>query len=256
MNLGLQGKKAVVVGGSRGIGLQIAKSLLQEGTDVLVLARQAEPPEAFSECVKSNQLEGELHYLPCDCSAQGELDKLLPVIIATLGKLDILILNAGNGQGSREPVPSETDWSKGWSGNFEVSRLSVNALLPVMAKDSVITFISSIAGMEVVGAPTEYSVAKAAINAFSKNLATKLAPDIRVNVVAPGNILFDGGSWHKKSQSEPERVTAMLKDKVPMQRFGTTDEIADAVLFLVSSKASFITGSVLVVDGGQTIKVN
>ena len=94
-------------------------------------------------------------------------------------------------------------------------------------------------------------MAKTAVIAFAQNLARKVAPRVRVNVIAPGNILFPGGSWDEKVKAQPEAVDTMLRSQVPLQRFGTPEEIADAAVFLCSPRASFITGSVLRVDGGQ-----
>ena len=86
-------------------------------------------------------------------------------------------------------------------------------------------------------------------------MARKLGGEIRVNVVAPGNVMFEGGSWDIKKQSDPERINEIIQTTVPMDRFAKPDEIADAVVFLCSERASFITGSVLVVDGGQTVGI-
>ena len=91
--------------------------------------------------------------------------------------------------------------------------------------------------------------------AFSKNLARKVANDVRVNVVAPGNVIFPGSSWDVKMQKNQLETLKLIDDSVPMKRFGKPDEIADAAVFICSSRAKFITGSVLVVDGGQTVGV-
>ena len=120
--------------------------------------------------------------------------------------------------------------------------------------NKILLFISSIAGLEAFGAPVDYSTAKSALLAFSKNLARKVATKVRVNVVAPGNINFPGGSWDEKIKLDPKRVKDIIESTVPMNRFGTPEEIADAALFICSERAKFITGSVLVVDGGQTIR--
>ena len=120
---------------------------------------------------------------------------------------------------------------------------------------SNILFISSITGLEAIGAPVDYSTAKTAVIAFAKNLARKVAPEVRVNVIAPGNVHFPESSWEEKIQTDPEIIEQMLQTTVPMKRFGTPQEIADATVFLCSALASFITGSVLVVDGGQTVGV-
>ena len=116
-------------------------------------------------------------------------------------------------------------------------------------------FISSIAGLEAFGAPTDYSTAKAAIMALSKNLASKLAPNVRVNVIAPGNIYFEGGSWDEKIIKDKTRIDKIIKSEVPMKRFGFPEEVAASVVFLSSEKAKFITGTTLVIDGGQTVRI-
>ena len=103
-----------------------------------------------------------------------------------------------------------------------------------------------------MGAPTDYSVAKSALISFSKNLARKVAPQIRVNVVAPGNIYYPGGTWDLKISENESKVKQMIENEVPLKRFGKPEEVADAVAFLSSERASFITGTTLIIDGGQT----
>ena len=117
-------------------------------------------------------------------------------------------------------------------------------------------FISSIIGMEAFGAPTDYSTAKSVIIALAKNMTRKLASDgERVNVFAPGYEYFKGGSWDEKIQQDKKRVDKILKSTVPMNRFAIPQEIANSAVFLCSDRASFITGTTLVVDGGQTVGV-
>ena len=128
--------------------------------------------------------------------------------------------------------------------------------LPMLEKScGVLLFISSIAGIEAFGAHTDYSTAKTAVIALAKNMARKLAKEVRVNVLAPGNVLFPGGSWDEKIKDDPSEVEKIIESTVPMNRFGMPEEIADAAVFLCSERAGFITGSVLVVDGGQTVRV-
>ena len=118
--------------------------------------------------------------------------------------------------------------------------------------DRSILCISSICGLAALGAPVTYSAAKAALNATVRGLARPLAAEgIRINALAPGNILFEGGTWARKLAEAPEAVAAMLARDVPLQRLGTVEEIADIAAFLASPKASFITGTVVVADGGQ-----
>ncbi len=109
--------------------------------------------------------------------------------------------------------------------------------------------------MEAFGAPVDYATAKTAVAALAKNMARKLGQAVRINVLAPGNVWFSGGAWDEKIKQDSERVNKMIESTVPMNRFGTPDEMADAAVFLCSERASFITGSVLVVDGGQTVGV-
>ena len=117
-------------------------------------------------------------------------------------------------------------------------------------------FVSSIAGIEAFGAPTDYSTAKSAIIALAKNMARKLALEsVRVNVIAPGNVYFKGGSWDEKIQQDKGRVDEIIKSTVPMNRFASPQEIADAAVFLCSDRAKFITGATLAIDGGQTVGV-
>jgi 3-oxoacyl-[acyl-carrier protein] reductase len=116
-----------------------------------------------------------------------------------------------------------------------------------------IILISSIAGHEVLPAPIPYSVAKAGVIVVCKNLSRHLAPhNIRINAVAPGNIFVKEGTWDKKIKEDPGGVKQYIETEVPMKRLGKPEEIADAVVFLASERASFITGACLIVDGGQT----
>jgi 3-oxoacyl-[acyl-carrier protein] reductase len=123
----------------------------------------------------------------------------------------------------------------------------------VEQKRGAIVFVNSIVAVESTPAPLAYSSAKAALLNYTKNLARQVAADgIRVNTVAPGNIFFDGGSWDKHLQARRDEVLGYIASEVPMQRFGKPEEIADAVAFLASARASFVTGACLVADGGQT----
>jgi len=130
----------------------------------------------------------------------------------------------------------------------------LNHLIPHLIKSSGnIVLTGSIAGIEEIGAPIPYSVSKAALTMYAKGLSKKLAEHhIRVNSIAPGNIIFKGGNWDKKNQNDPEGIQKMLKGKVPLKKFGTPEDIGNMVTFLLSERSGFITGSCVVIDGGQT----
>ena len=152
-----------------------------------------------------------------------------------------------------DPISDPEQWQKVWGVELRVRPLHCEkfSLVLIFRKRSIV-FVSSICGVESLGAPVDYSVAKSALISFAKNLSLKIAHRGRANVVAPGNVYFKGGTWDEKLRSDKIEVENMIENQVPMKRFGKPEEIADAVVFLCSERASFITGSVLRVDGGQT----
>jgi 3-oxoacyl-[acyl-carrier protein] reductase len=256
MDLGLTGKKVLVTGASRGIGYAISEHFLQENADVFLVARNEDRLYKTEEKFNKQFGEKRAHAQTCDCVNPDDLKKLKTSIKANWGNLDIVVANVGDGQSVSDPIPCKNEWEKTWDANFETALQTARTFLPMLQEShGCLLFISSITAFEAFGAPVDYSTAKAAIVAFSKNLARKVADKVRVNVLAPGNIYFPGGSWDKKIHEDPVKIELMIKDFIPMKRFGTPKEIADAAVFLCSNRSSFITGSVLVVDGGQTVGI-
>jgi 3-oxoacyl-[acyl-carrier protein] reductase len=254
MVLSLQGKRVLVTGSSRGIGLAIAKSFLNEGAKVVLSSRNKNELDHCKKQLLKENSSRQILSVSCDFTRNQDVIELKKQITKEWQGLDIVVANVGSGKSIPDPIPDTKSWDTIFSLNFESALSTAREFFPLLqASKGNLILISSIAGIETIGAPTDYAVAKTAVISFAKNLARKVAADgVRVNCIAPGNIYFEGGSWDEKIKLNSQRITQMIKDTVPMQRFGKPEEIADAVLFLSSERASFITGAVLRVDGGQS----
>ena len=255
MNLNLSNKKVLITGASRGIDLAIAESFLQEGAKTCLVSRGSSALYENEEKLQNVYGLENVFACKCDCTNVESLNSLRNEI-EKWNSLDIVIVNVGDGRSVSDVLPDDEQWQSTWNSNFESALKTARTFLP-MLEDSqgVLLFVSSIAGIEAFGAPTDYSTAKTAIIALAKNMARKLAPNVRVNVIAPGNVYFEGGSWDEKTQQDKKHVDEIIKSTVPMNRFATPQEIADSAVFLCSDRASFVTGVTLVVDGGQTVGV-
>jgi len=256
MDLGLSGKRVVVTGASRGIGQAVARRFLEEGAHVTIVSRGS--PQLYATREKLAEIFGEASVVAetCDCSNTEALELLQKNVVKRSSHLDILIANVGDGRSVPDIVPSESQWEGTWRNNFDCAIKTARAFLPMLQESKgCLLFVSSITGLEALGAPVDYSTAKAAVTALAKNMARKLATEVRVNVVAPGNIVFDDSSWDQKLKIDKEQVDEFINSNVPMKRFGLPEEVADAIVFLCSERATFITGSVLTIDGGQTVGI-
>jgi len=256
MDLKLKNKWVLITGSSRGIGYSIAENFLIEGASVILVARNKEKLKLAELKLQDKYGKDKVRSKVCNCLIKDALDKLSNSINKELGTVDIVVANIGNGESVADPIPEYSQWQRTWNINFESALLTARAFLPMLEESrGNILFVSSIAGIEAFGAPTDYSTAKTAVIALAKNMARKLAPNVRVNVIAPGNVYFKGGSWDKKIEQNKDLVSRAIEEAVPMNRFATPSEIANSVVFLCSDKAKFITGATLVVDGGQTVGV-
>lgn len=253
MNLELENKVVLITGSTKGIGFSIAKAFLEEGSKVIITGRN------------KNSLKKAKNYLDqkfdADCFMNEMIDftnkksvtKLKNKILKRFKKIDIVISNVGDGKGVKKIIPNDTLWNKSWQQNFESALITTKTFIPILKSNhGSLIYISSIAGMEVIGAPLVYSVAKSSLISLAKNLSVKYSNFVRINIISPGNIIFPGGSWEKKLKNNPRYVKKLISDKVPMNTFGEPKDIANAALFLSSNKSKFTTGATLVIDGGQT----
>jgi 3-oxoacyl-[acyl-carrier protein] reductase len=248
MNLNLQDKRVMVTGAGQGIGFGIAKGFVNEGARVAIAEKELPRLKKAAAELKGNTLA-----CPGDLTRTGTIKRTLAMVEKTWGELDILILNLGSGKSV--PNPDVTEWNRVLALNLVSGMETLQQAVPLLSRgnDPVVIFIGSIAGIEALGAPIAYGAAKAALVHAMKSSAQLLAlQGVRVNMVAPGNIFFPGGTWDRKLAENKKAVAAMLAAQVPLRRLGTIEEVVSAVLFLASSQASFVTGACLVVDGGQT----
>ncbi len=254
MDLGLQDKVALVTGSSRGLGLASAKALAAEGARVMLTARGAEQLARAADEVVALSSTGAVRTTVADLATAAGVEHAVAATVAAFGRLDILVNNVGLGRGAGLLDTSDAEWAEAFDQTLYPSIRASRLAVPHMRKKGggVIIFITSIWGRESGGRMT-YNAVKAAETSLAKSLAQQLARDnIRVVSVAPGSILFPGGSWHKRQQADPAGIDEFVRRDLPFGRFGRAEEVGDVVAFLASPRASWVSGASIVVDGCQS----
>ncbi len=255
MDLQLADKAAVVTGSSRGLGLASAKALLAEGCRVCICARGAERlAEAAVEVEAIARRPNMVIAVQADVSTQAGIELVISRAVEAFGGLDVLVNNVGRAGGSDLLGTSDAEWQAAIDETLFPAIRASRMAVPHMKQrgGGAIIMIASIYGREAGGRMT-YNAVKAAEISLGKALAQQLAgAHIRVNSVAPGSILFPGGSWHKRQQADPQGIADFVRREIPFERFGRPEEVAAAVVFLASPRASWISGACLVVDGCQS----
>ena len=244
----LKDKRALITGSSRGIGLEIANLFVAKGAKVVANSRnQKELDEIFDE-------EPNIHGVAGDVTDKNEAENLISRAIDRLNGLDIIVCNVGSGKSLAPGKENVSEWHRVFSINFYSAINVIEAFKANITDGCSIICITSICGNEAIpGAPICYSSAKAALNNYV-NLASRpfAKLGIRINAISPGNIIFEGSVWQQKMYDNPEITMQTLNREVPMSKFGTPADVAEAVVWLASDHSKFVTGTILTVDGGQT----
>jgi 3-oxoacyl-[acyl-carrier protein] reductase len=255
LDLGLTDKVAIVTGSSRGLGLASARALVAEGCRVCICARGVERlAEAAIEVEAAARRPNMVTTVQADASTSAGVELVIARPVEVFGGLDILVNNVGRAAGAGLLDTSDAEWQAAFDETLFPAIRASRLAVPHMRQrgGGVILMIASIYGREAGGRMT-YNAVKAAEISLAKSLAQQLAPmNIRVNSIAPGSILFPGGSWHTRQQSDPEGIAEFVRRELPFGRFGRPEEVGHVVAFLASSKASWVSGASIVVDGSQS----
>jgi 3-oxoacyl-[acyl-carrier protein] reductase len=248
LNLGIEGKKALITGASRGIGKAIAESLQKEGVILALVARNSEQLKEFVD--KFGHAHKIFQY---NLTEEKAPKQLVDEMLIEFGYPDILIQNLGGPLDIKDPFCGIEEWRKIYRLNLEVA-IELNLLIvPNMQKNKWgrVVHISSIASLENQGT-VPYCSIKAALNAYVRSFGRVVSSDgVNISAVLPGSIFAEGGYWDIASRERPEFVKKYLDERIAMKRFGEVYEVSDFVAFLCSQQASFVAGSSFLIDGGQ-----
>ena len=241
-NRDLNGKVALVTGAAKRLGRSIALHLAEEGADLIVHYHRS-PADAREVVTQITSLGRRAICLPADLAKKSDIDKLFADTKKEFGRLDILVNNASNFLHADFPSTTEEIWDAALDVNLKAPFFCSQAAAPLLKRsDGVIINLSDVAGFLGWTGYIPHSVSKAGVSMLTRVLAKTLAPEIRVNAIAPGTISMSG---------DPPDLAADFIKRAPLQRTGTTEDVTSAISFLINSP--FITGEVLVLDGGRTL---
>ena len=246
----LKGKVAVVTGGNRGIGRAIAGGFAEAGATVVIAARnETKSAEAAKEIEASG---GRAIAVTADVSDRAQIERMIDTVTSDVGPIDVLVNNAGIGFHADALTLEDSEWNRLFGINLEgvwMTSQSVGRGMTQRRSGSIIN-IGSISGL-IINRPqwhSPYGISKAAVHQLTRSLAAEWSQyGVRVNAIAPGYVKTEIAS------TEYQEYRHYWKDEVPMQRYGSPDEIAPAALYLASDASSFMTGEVMVIDGGYTL---
>ena len=247
MRFDFRGKRAIVAGGSRGIGRSIALGFAEAGAAVSICARGAESLAATRD--ELARFGGTVHAASCDLADGEAVGRYIAQAAEALGGIDVLVNNA-SGFGS-------TDDEAGWAASIEIDLMATvrasQAALPHLQRGASIIHISSISGLQPSVRTPPYGAVKAALIQYTTTQALALAPrGVRVNCIAPGSIEFPGGVWDDARKNNPTLYQGIVQS-IPSGRMGRPEEVASVALFLASDLGSWVTGQTIAVDGGQML---
>jgi 3-oxoacyl-[acyl-carrier protein] reductase len=256
MDLDLTDKIAIVTGSSKGLGFATASALVREGCRVTICARgEARLNEAAAELrTVAGADPGRVVAVAADLGTADGVKAVITRTVESFGGLDILVNNVGLARGGDIVSTSDAEWQEAFDQTLFPAVRASRLAVPEMRKrgGGAIVMIASIWGRESGGRMT-YNAVKAAEISLAKAMAQQLARDnIRVNSVAPGSIRFPGGSWDRRVQEDPEAMAEFVRRELPFGRFGLPEEVGAVVTFLVSARASWISGTSVPVDGCQS----
>lgn len=250
MELGIKGKTALVTGAGRGLGAAICRSLANEGVKIIASSRTEHDLEILIKSLNNSEIH---KYVSIDFSNDSGSEQLIEFVDRNNLSIDILINNVGGTLSLNEPFQNINDYRSVMHINFDVAVSLNSVFIPRMINQNWgrVCHVSSISALENQGPPA-YCAAKAALNAYIRSVGRYVAAEnVIVTGVMPGAVLTKGGYWDDAVLNRPEHVKKFLEERMSIKRFGREEEISELVAFMVSEKASFLVGSVLLADGGQ-----